>query len=187
MTPNTTRHALIFLLFLVCCPIYSALADKLYQIEILVFEQTDKRGLSEEWWPENPGSPIISQATSVNFTPPKLLKRPGNLPILLHKAWEQPIGSAIHLTNQKDLEGIFSLNQNRFLHADMDLLWQKNMKVTRQKFGLLGLSPTPSTGGEEKPVIFRLRQSQKIKSNEIRYYDHPAFGAILIINTVEKS
>lgn len=187
MTPNTTRHALTLLLFLVCCPIYSAFANKLYQIEILVFEQTDKRGLNEEWWPENPGSPIISQTTSVNFIPPKLLKRPGNLPVLLHKAWEQPIDSVIHLNNQKDLEGTFRLNQNRFLHADIDLLWQKNMKVTRQKFGLLGLSTNPNAGGEIRSVTFRLKQSQKIKSNEIRYYDHPAFGAILIISTVDKS
>jgi hypothetical protein len=184
---QTTRF--ILFLFLVFCPIYPALADKLYQIEILVFEQPDKRALGEEWWPENPGSPNIDQATQTAFIAPAQLKKPGNVKILLHTAWQQPIGEKaqspyIKIANQNELEGTININSSRFLHADVDLLLQKNMKITRQKPGLLGVSANPAASGENRPVTFRLKQSQKIKSNEIRYFDHPAFGLTLLISPV---
>ena len=51
------QNCFILLFILVLCPIHSAIADKLYQVEILVFEQADKHALGNEWWPENPGSP----------------------------------------------------------------------------------------------------------------------------------
>ncbi len=190
MNFSVKKSTLGIIIFLVFCPIYSALADKLYQIDLLVFEQPDKRALGEEWWPENPGSPNMNVAAPANFITPTHLKKPGNAKILLHTAWQQPIGEKsqspyIKITNQGDLEGTININSSRYLHADIDLLFQKNMKITRQKSGLLGVSTNPSASGEERNVTFRLKQSQKIKSNEIRYFDHPAFGVMLMISSAE--
>lgn len=184
------KNRFIFLLFLVFYPIHSALADKLYQIDLLVFEQPDKRALGEEWWPENPGSPNMTLALPANFIAPTHLKKPGNVKILLHTAWQQTIGEKnqslyIKLSNENDLEGTININSSRFLHADLDLLFQKKMKITRQKSGLFGVSANPAASGEEKNITFRLKQSQKIKANEIRYFDHPAFGVMLMITSVQ--
>lgn len=185
------QHKQFLLLFiLVLCPIYPALADKLYQVELLVFEQADKRTLGDEWWPENPGSPNLTQASQPNVIPPKQLKKPGNVKVLLHTAWQQPVGeksasSYIRISNQNDLDGTININSSRFLHADVDLLLTKNMKITRQKVGMLGVSSNPAASGEDRPVTFRLKQSQKIKSNETRYFDHPGFGVILLVSPAE--
>lgn len=180
----------ILLLFLSLCPIHSAIADKLYNIELMVFEQADKRALGNELWPENPGTPNLMTAYQPTFIAPKQLKRPGNVKVLLHTAWQQPISkksasSYIRITNQNDLDGTININSSRFLHADVDLLLTKNMKIMRQKVGMLGVSSNPSISGEERPVNFRLKQSQKIKSNETRYFDHPGFGVILLVNPAE--
>lgn len=183
---------LSIVILLVILPLSSALADKLYNIELMVFEQADKRALGDEWWPENPGSPNLNTANQPNFVSPKQLKKPGNVKVLLHTAWQQPIGeksasSYMRISNQNDLDGTININSSRFLHADVDLLLTKNMKITRQKIGMLGVSANPAASGEERPVTFRLKQSQKIKSNETRYFDHPGFGAILMVSPVEQN
>ena len=94
------------------CPIYSAFADKLYQIEMLVFEQSDKHSLEQEWWPENPGAPNLDNISPISFIPPIQLKKPTNAKILLHTAWKQPVGDKnqtpyIKIANQNNLEGQF--------------------------------------------------------------------------------
>lgn len=180
------KNIVRLLILLACFQIYSALADGLYQVELLVFEQADKRGVEKEWWPENPGSPNLNaQHISPTFIIPNLLKRPGNVTVLLHKAWQQPTGETTYLNNQKDLEGMISLTSNRFLHATVDLIWQKSLPILQQKAGLVSVSAQSNNPvGPLKLISFRLKQSQKIKSEEIRYFDHPAFGAILAIKPV---
>ncbi len=187
---SAKKSILNVIILLVFCPIHSALADKLYQIEIMVFEQANKQALGEEWWPENPGSPNLNQASQPNLVTPKQLKKPGNVKVLLHTAWQQPIGeksasSYIRISNQNEVDG--TINSSRFLHADVDLLLTKNMKITRQKIGMLGVSANSAASGEERPVTFRLKQSQKIKLNEIRYFDHPGFGVILLVSPAEQN
>ena len=179
-------------LFLVLCPLFSmpalALADTLYEIELLVFEQSNQQALGEEWWPEQIAE--LPHATQPNFIPAKKLKKPAHATILLHTAWQQSIEpqktspDLIALCNQSNLSGTVHVFSNRFLHAALDLRFQKKVKITRQQPGLVGVSVHPAASGEDRMLIFKLNQSQKIKLNEVYYFDHPAFGAILIINPV---
>ena len=69
------------------------------------------------------------------------------------------------------LNGEIGLTQSRYLHLDVDLVYQVN---------------TPADPSQQDSVIgdtmitqtFRLQQSRRIRSDNIYYFDHPRFGVL---------
>lgn len=166
-----------------------------YDVELIVFKNKAPPAQNGELWPLDPGTPELAQATELS--PPaagaqafQQLASPGqtldsalarlsasrDYRPLLHLAWRQPVTAqadapAVHVYGGEDraegietgaaapareLDGTVRVSRNRFLHVDVDLLLR-----------------------EESGRTFRLRQSRRVNSGELHYFDHPAFGALV--------
>ncbi|MBL1142843.1 MAG: hypothetical protein HND53_12510 [Proteobacteria bacterium] len=75
------------------------------------------------------------------------------------------------------IDGSIRIRSGFYLHADIDLSYFKQLppenKVLR--------SSEESYSGFDKTVI-KLKETRKIKLNEIHYFDHPMFGVILQVS-----
>ncbi|MCC6206922.1 MAG: peptidoglycan binding protein CsiV [Gammaproteobacteria bacterium] len=173
-----------------------------YDVEVIVFKNNTPPASNGEVWPVDPGSPELEKA--MELVPlPQSSPLPGNVqPFqelgdsnhtlasalarlyaardyhpLLHLAWRQPVTAqadapAVHIYSEdtsdgtkaiestdapppREFDGTVRVSRNRFLHIDMDLLLR------------------------ESGTAFRLRQSRRVNSGEVHYFDHPAFGALI--------
>lgn len=122
----------------------------------------------------------------------RLASSPGYEP-LVHIAWRQPVGPqtdtpAVRVYREdsagalpedatvaeavRTIDGSVRINRNRFLHVDVDLVYSRMRTPAPALFGI--------GGGEDRgPELFRLQQSRRINSNELHYFDHPAFGLLV--------
>ncbi|OGT84939.1 MAG: hypothetical protein A3H91_01745 [Gammaproteobacteria bacterium RIFCSPLOWO2_02_FULL_61_13] len=109
------------------------------------------------------------------------LRRGGKYRPLLHASWLQPESGRIRgvfmsapaaAAAMEQVMGSVRLRVTRFLHVDMDLAY------------FPGAAPPGVTeaGGPEQADHVRLRDSRKIKLNEVHYFDHPLFGALLQVS-----
>jgi hypothetical protein len=125
---------------------------------------------------------------------------------LLHVAWRQPVttdqafpGVRIHagMDQQKDgaaaaggestpaaetappLEGLVKLSRARFLHLNLDLRYSKVTPAADN--GLLGFFQRPAATEER----YRLQQARRVRSTELQYFDHPRFGAIVLVTPID--
>lgn len=115
---------------------------------------------------------------------------------LLHVAWRQPVSAdqafpGVHIhsgtgrqantgTEQaaEPFEGVVRLSRGRFLHLSLDLRYRKTTPVNDN--GLLGFFQRP-TATEER---YRLQQARRVRSTELQYFDHPRFGAIVLVTQI---
>lgn len=69
------------------------------------------------------------------------------------------------------LDGVIDLAQSRYLHLDVDLVYQVNTLADQsQRDSMIGDTVTTRT--------YRLRQSRRIRSDDLYYFDHPRFGVL---------
>jgi hypothetical protein len=104
---------------------------------------------------------------------------------LLHVGWIQP-GLAEAESTPFDLttlgivnpRGTVRVHLSRFLHITLDLTYQA------------ANAPVPATGtvdGLEEIALapqYRLRTTRSARSNELHYFDHPAFGVLVRVTPV---
>jgi len=116
------------------------------------------------------------------------LRRGGKYRPLLHTSWIQPASgrirgvfvstpavTAISDSPTPDVErvmGSVRLRVTRFLHVDIDLAY----------FPGAASSGMAAAGGSVQLDHVRLTESRKIKFNEVHYFDHPLFGALLQVS-----
>lgn len=170
-----------------------AKAEKWYRVEMLIFEMKDYQPHIEE---TDIGKPALGNAVSLNTDPnsefsvlsdnqlalldaKKRIQK--NYHLVLHKGWRQMItdkehAQKVHLIGGKSLggaiagdfevDGTVRLSLGRNLNVDADLLFRK---------------PT-----SDKIQAFRLKESSRLRVNEISYIDHPNYGVIIMV-TPEKA
>ncbi len=69
------------------------------------------------------------------------------------------------------LNGVIGLTQSRYLHMDVDLVYQVNTPVDQsQQESIIGDTVMTQT--------YRLQQSRRIRSDKLFYFDHPRFGVL---------
>ena len=159
----------------------SVLAENRYQVEVIVFEHLNMNA-GGEIWPQDRERPqwdnalaIFGSANDPRFTPLSsaryrmggvyrtLRSSQGYRPIL-HLAWEQtglPSSRARGVYIAADngqVEGKIQLEQSRFLHVEMDLIYPF---------------------GGERGQFARLKERRRMKLKELHYFDNPVFGAIV--------
>lgn len=132
------------------------------------------------------------------------LHRQGTYKILTHTAWRQAAftgngNQGVHifggrvldhegpLGNRYEFEGLISLKSSRYLHLDVDALLRSVMKEQGSKYDApadLALLENTQHGNERSHVyqVFRLEQSQRVRSNKVYYFDHPLMGVIVKIS-----
>jgi len=178
-----------------------------YQVEIIVFAYPQPDGDGEQFATDEglPSSQGLAQlgdgsggtgaaVTQLSSSSHRLngvlgaLRRGGKYRPLLHTSWFLPEGGRIrgvYLSapaaaatsdlGESDVArvmGSVRLRVTRFLHVDMDLAY------------FPGAAPPDAgvDGGTAQVGHVRLTDSRKIKFNEVHYFDHPLFGALLQVS-----
>lgn len=165
--------ATLFLLFPILAG--SVAAPEAYAVEILVFEHRLPDLEGGELWTrmdtgivEHPVDTVIPRVTSV--TPgldeaAQALGKDARYRILTHARWVQNAESrdtarpvAVATAASKELDGIVRLYVSRFLHLELNLAFQ----------------PTDGPG-----LLHRIDEQRRVKTQELHYFDHPKFGALV--------
>ncbi|PCI22953.1 MAG: hypothetical protein COB62_00640 [Piscirickettsiaceae bacterium] len=169
-----------------------------YSVEYIIFKNNAIDNQNLEAWTEEtflyPSSAISLTNTPMNgfrrLKPNQLqlhgvlnrLKRLSSYKPLAHNGWVQAIAKKSPLTpirvsmslENETLQGIITLHRRRFLHLDLDI------QLSQQ-------SPPVFTGHQlqNAPDIFRLKQTRRLKTGELHYFDHPQFGVIVKIQKID--
>jgi peptidoglycan-binding protein CsiV len=78
----------------------------------------------------------------------------------------------------KIIDGSIRIRSGFYLHADIDLSYFKQLPSENK---LIRTSEESFSDLQEKTVI-KLKETRKIKLNEIHYFDHPMYGVILQVS-----
>lgn len=180
---------LILLGWLVLAPAYAAppgAPTANYEIEVLVFEtQLPEYEGSELWTRED--RVVDPTAIAVEGTTPSAefaaaiaaLGTDGRHRVRLHKRWSQTAesksgGPPVQLaTEDKDLKGTLKFYLSRFLHVELNVIYQPQA-------GAIGAS----TPVENIAPAFVINEQRRVRSNEINYFDHPKFGVLVRVAPV---
>lgn len=128
------------------------------------------------------------------------LSKQGSYRILSHVAWRQPaLGGnqleSVHIIGGPRLdethyqfESLVTLKTSKFLHLDVDaILRERDKQNLGGKFDSpadLGLLENSDNGKDRVAIyqLYRLTQSQRVRSNKLYYFDHPLMGLIIKIS-----
>ncbi|HEY1029633.1 MAG TPA: peptidoglycan binding protein CsiV [Pseudomonas sp.] len=161
---------------LLCLLAPSAFAERLYQVELLVFRQAGEPVVAPKVAPDDWAGTALpisgnERPTSLDGEAAKLNQSNG-YQVLLHKAWSQTLGSnpsraaissgETHFGHYP-VEGTLNFVQERFTDLDMEL-WIN-------RFSADGLLETSE----------RLKIAQRLKDNALTYLDHGSLGALIRI------
>jgi hypothetical protein len=168
-----------------------ARAEPLYQIEVLVFARTGAPAGDETWFPSESAKPPagVEQAILPTGAPSadsplraarQALQENSGYRVLAYNSWTQNAqarGSAQTFrlrgdndANPRELDGTARFYSNRALYVELDLALEGQDPNA-------GLLERLSVG--DKPVLFRIRESRRMRARETHYFDHPVFGALV--------
>lgn len=136
-----------------------------------------------------------------------------NYRLIMHKGWRQTLsdkgvaqnvrllGGQTYGADDYEVDGVMKLSSGRYMNVDADLLFYKPMKLISAANAELGVQEESNQGTaqfsevlakqwQEDPSArlqpFRLKESSRLKADEIHYIDHPLYGIIIVV-TPEKS
>lgn len=156
----------------------AALADRLYQVEVIVFRQAatpiSAGQLPPENWAQNalPVDASNSRSTALNAEAGKLSPANG-YQVLLHQAWFQNLGNsnssvAISTGNEQfghhPVEGRISLREGRLIELESDI-WVNQLDAS----GTINDSE-------------RIKQSTRLKSGELTFVDNGSLGMLIRVS-----
>ncbi len=95
-----------------------------------------------------------------------------------------------------EVEGVLKLSSGRYLNVDADLLFHKPMKIISSANVELGIPDNtqgtarfvevPSKSWQDdssaRLQTFRLKESSRLKIDELHYIDHPLYGIIIVVS-----
>jgi hypothetical protein len=192
MRPGIRLFALLVLLAS-SQPLWAAVADgeSTYEIEVLIFENRlpdltgdellardsaddHPRGLEQAFPPETSnGESFLTPVVA------KQLEQDGHYRVLAHAQWIQTIDAKtiakpVRITSGNpaaagELDGLIRFYMSRYLHLDVNLEFR---------------DPASDTA---TPVIYRMSEQRRIRSQETNYFDHPKFGVLVRVMPVEKN
>lgn len=176
------RYCITLLLLLAPIGTVSAAAPpaaSTYEIEVLVFENRlpDLEG-NEQWTAgaskQEAVNPIALGATPATSDLAKAATALQNDPryrLLAHRRWIQAADGrsasspVLVQTDNRELDGYVRFYMSRFLHVELSL----------------ALQPQGPALGSIEPALapYRLTEQRRIRSQELHYFDHPKFGALV--------
>lgn len=159
-----------------------------YEVELILFRHLDDSGYAESsdanalpnndhTAPAPPSNDRTMQAELLDEHDYRLMNEARSLAasqkhrLLTHIAWRQPVfdqrdAQAVPVNADSAdflVTGTVRLFRGRYLHLDADL----------------HLHETPQ---DAPPQTFRLQDRQRIRAGELTYFDHPAFGMLVLVN-----
>ena len=82
----------------------------------------------------------------------------------------------------KIIDGSIRIRSNFYLHVDLDLYYFKNVYNDNQMIN----EEVEFSDSNFKELTIELKESRKIKLNEIHYFDNPMYGVILQVSRLEE-
>ncbi len=79
--------------------------------------------------------------------------------------------------------GSVKLALGQYLHVALDLFYRKDMS----RIGSIDASGNETLTAHNALQSFRLNEIRRIKAGEVNYFDHPVFGALVLIASTEKT
>ncbi|TIH06931.1 CsiV family protein [Pseudomonas leptonychotis] len=156
----------------------TALAESLYQVEVIVFRQAGEPISAGQLPPDNwaqsalPVDGSNSRNTALNAEAGKLNPSSG-YQVLLHQAWSQSLGEsssrvAISTGDEQfghhPVEGTISLKAGRVIELDSDI-WVNQLDAS----GTISDSE-------------RIKQSSRLKSGELTFVDNGSLGLLIRVS-----
>ncbi len=202
-----TSNRLLLPLFLLIAVMFShagyaaacAGSTNCYQVEVIVFQNTAAQALQSETWNAHPALPNTSNAISLqdntnqsayrllprsNFIlgqQASALRQQGNYRILLHTAWQQPLPAPnnalpVHISagsaNGWNLNGVITLSRLNLINFATNIVL--NLPVSE-----LSSASQNTAFANQGVASFQIHQRQRMRINEIHYFDHPLFGMLV--------
>ncbi|WP_152417604.1 CsiV family protein [Methylophaga lonarensis] len=173
-----------------------AYAQQWYQVELVVFENLSP--ISSEASPAMPmqeAAPLTVDTRNNRIQPASReelsavadrLRRSSGYRVHTHLAWQQPIlgprqSQAVAVTSDNNLiNGQIRLRRGTYLHADLDLWFMENTGA-----GAWSDSGSLSSANYSGPRNPNLKESRRVRSGQLHYFDHPRFGALLKLTAVD--
>ena len=156
----------------------AALAERLYQVEVIVFRQSGENGsggqLPPDNWAQNALPVDASSSRALTLTSAASKLNPANgYQVLLHQAWSQGLGDstssvAISTGNEQfghyPVQGRISLSGDSLIELDSDI-WVNQFDQS----GILNASE-------------RIKQSRRLKSGELTFVDNGSLGLLIRVS-----
>lgn len=134
-----------------------------------------------------------------------------NYRLIMHKGWRQTISDKATAQNirlvgghnyaagdvvDNEVDGLIKLSTGRYMNVDADLVFHKPMKLApgntielgavAENQGTARFLEVPSQNWHQDPEArlqtFRLKESSRLKADEIHYIDHPLYGIIIVVS-----
>tara|TARA_B100000959_G_scaffold72145_1_gene76526 strand:- start:359 stop:1057 length:699 start_codon:yes stop_codon:yes gene_type:complete len=84
---------------------------------------------------------------------------------------------------KKIIDGSIRIRSNFYLHVDLDIYYFKNLYNDNKIIN----KEVEFSNSRFKELTIQLKESRKIKLNEIHYFDNPLYGVILQVSRIEES
>ncbi|MDT8309821.1 MAG: CsiV family protein [Methylophaga sp.] len=156
-------------------------AQQWYQVELVVFEQLNPA--TDEQWPVMPPmdpSAVTPKTANGKIQPAnreslagvaERLRNSANYRVLSYHSWQQSVlnkNASLKVAIEGErLSGHIRVYKSSYLHSELDLWLQDG---SQRSVG------DDAFQGQRYP---NLRESRRLRSKELHYFDHPRFGAIL--------
>jgi len=169
-----------------------------YQVNIIIFEHISSQALNSEIWLavtdlpdlENSIEPQLlesedSQLQIENRRFSRKIAQKNNYKVLLNIAWQQEIpvtrhGKPIHISGDK-IDGTITINRDRYFDIKTNLI------LTEPISYLNTISPgNYSDTPNNEFTSFQMKQTRRMRSNELNYIDQPLFGMLIKIVHIEQ-
>ncbi len=160
----------------------SSKAPRWFEIELVIFENSDSYWMDSEQWPDDVEPPPFDGALELSQQKPlkttrlegvaKRISRSSKYKLLMHKGWLQSVkprdeAIGVRLTKtigENTLDGIVKISVERYLHVNIDLLYQKENEGFKS---------------------YTIKSKRRIRSKELHYFDHPLVSVLVLVTPYE--
>ncbi len=178
----------------------SSKAPRWFEIELVIFENSDSHWMESEQWPDDLEPPVFDHALELAEQEPlvtkrlegvaKRISRSSKYKLLMHTGWLQSVLSrddavGVRLTKtvgDNTLDGIVKISVERYLHVNIDLLYQKE---TRGLHPLVLQSDTDPFSFSMDFKSYAIKGKRRIRSKELHYFDHPLVAVLVLVTPYE--
>ncbi len=130
----------------------------------------------------------------------KVLKLSSGYRPVYHVAWQQPElrksrAKKVHIKNpEAKINGTVNLRGGHLLHLDLnisyfvDLYTESITSFTEENISVAGEDVEETEADEEiimSGTYAQMKETRRIKLNELHYFDHPLFGVIMRVTRLE--